>query len=144
MMMAACAVSEAGVMKLVEIRLGYQRRFDNSSDTPDAIWKHIHSDFIHEVNIGRPESQVLGQRWARLWARHEASGVVMAAQRRPAKYLVSFRIRLAGRLHEHAQRCRTNGKILSQSPAELAKHTRRRPCILSGGCISRSCGGSGC
>ena len=73
-------MSDAGAMMLVEIRLSYQSRFDNTSDKADAIWAHIHSDFMKKVNDGDlPQSdgrnvQALEKRFQtelgefRLWA----------------------------------------------------------------------------
>ena len=45
-------MSEAGAMQLVTIRLKYQSRFDNKSDKADAIWAHIHDEFIQLVDTG--------------------------------------------------------------------------------------------
>ena len=39
------ALTELGVIKLVEIRIGYQSRFDNSSDKHDSVWAHVAKDF---------------------------------------------------------------------------------------------------
>ena len=73
-------MSDAGAMMLVEIRLSYQSRFDNTSDKADAIWAHIHSDFMKKVHDGDlPQSdgrnvQALEKRFQtelgefRLWA----------------------------------------------------------------------------
>ena len=73
-------MSDAGAMMLVEIRLSYQSRFDNTSDRADTIWAHIHSDFMKKVNDGDlPQSdgrnvQALEKRFQtelgefRLWA----------------------------------------------------------------------------
>ena len=73
-------MSEAGVMQLVSIRLSYQSRFDNSSDTADNIWATVHGEFMKLVDDGelpkgdgRP-AQALEKRWStelgefRLWA----------------------------------------------------------------------------
>jgi hypothetical protein len=46
-------MSDAGVMMLVQIRLSYQLRFENRSDTTDAIWAHIHNDFMKKVTDGQ-------------------------------------------------------------------------------------------
>ena len=45
-------MSEAGAMQLVTIRLKYQSRFDNTTDKADAIWAHIHDEFIQLVEKG--------------------------------------------------------------------------------------------
>ena len=39
-------MTEAGAMQLVSLRLKYQSRFDNTSDKADAIWAHIHDEFM--------------------------------------------------------------------------------------------------
>ena len=46
------ALSDAGVLRLIEIRLSFQPRFDNSSDKSDDIWKHVCEDFHKEVQQG--------------------------------------------------------------------------------------------
>jgi hypothetical protein len=45
-------MTEAAAMQLVTIRLKYQYRFDNRSDKADAIWAHIHDDFMKLVEDG--------------------------------------------------------------------------------------------
>ena len=45
-------LSEAGAMQLVTLRLKYQSRFDNSSDTADKIWPHIYEEYIKLVEKG--------------------------------------------------------------------------------------------
>ena len=73
-------MSEAGVMQLVSIRLSYQSRFDNSSDTADNIWATVHGEFMKLVDDGElpkgdgRSAQALEKRWStelgefRLWA----------------------------------------------------------------------------
>ena len=45
-------MTDAGAMQLVTIRLKYQYRFDNRSDKADAIWAHIHDEFMKLVEDG--------------------------------------------------------------------------------------------
>ena len=45
---ATRAMTHEGIMLLVEIRISYQPRFDNSADTSNAIWERIHHDFQHK------------------------------------------------------------------------------------------------
>ena len=45
-------MTDAGAMQLVTIRLKYQDRFDNRSDKADAIWAHIHDEFMKLVENG--------------------------------------------------------------------------------------------
>ena len=73
-------LSEAGAMHLVTLRLKYQSRFDNTSDKADAIWAHIHDEFMKLVENGDlvqtdgRSAQALEKRWNtelgefRLWA----------------------------------------------------------------------------
>ena len=39
---STCAMSDGGLLQMVEQRLKLQGRVDNSSDTSDSIWKRIH------------------------------------------------------------------------------------------------------
>ncbi|KAL1527893.1 hypothetical protein AB1Y20_009269 [Prymnesium parvum] len=49
-------MSEAGVLALVDLRMRYESRIANHSDTVDSVWQHIHKDFVHmcdDVNLPR-------------------------------------------------------------------------------------------
>ena len=46
------AMTEAGLICLVEVRIKFQHRFDNSSDKSDSIWEHVRVDFMKHVNSG--------------------------------------------------------------------------------------------
>ena len=45
-------MTEQGLMALVEVRIKYQHRFDNSSDKSDSIWEHVRVDFMRRVASG--------------------------------------------------------------------------------------------
>ena len=46
---ATRAMTHEGIMLLVDIRIGYQPRFDISADNSNAIWERIHHDFQHKA-----------------------------------------------------------------------------------------------
>lgn len=39
-------MSEAGVLALVDLRMRYESRISNHSDTVDSVWQHIHKEFV--------------------------------------------------------------------------------------------------
>ena len=43
------SLTEMATLLIVEIRLKYQARFDNSSDKNSAAWDHIHAEYIKKV-----------------------------------------------------------------------------------------------
>ena len=49
---ATKALSEAGAIRLCELRGKYSKQIDNSSDKVDAVWAHIHRDFMKDVEKG--------------------------------------------------------------------------------------------
>lgn len=46
-------MSEAGSCLLVELKIKYDSKFDNHTDKNDAVWEHVHADFIRAINDGR-------------------------------------------------------------------------------------------
>jgi len=38
-------LTELGVIKLVEVRIGYDKRFDNTSDKAESVWAHVAKDY---------------------------------------------------------------------------------------------------
>lgn len=48
----ARSMSEAGIMKLVALRMQYNHRFENTSDTNDNVWQHIERDFNALIDKG--------------------------------------------------------------------------------------------
>ena len=38
-------LTELGVLKLVEVRIGYDKRFDNTSDKAESVWAHVAKDY---------------------------------------------------------------------------------------------------
>jgi hypothetical protein len=48
----ACGMSESGLLHLVELVCKYGPKSENSSDTSDSIWSHIHADFTKLVMNG--------------------------------------------------------------------------------------------
>ena len=53
-------LSEYGLISLVELRIKYQSRFDNTSDTGDKVWEHVLRDYDALVDRGElPESDRL-------------------------------------------------------------------------------------
>ena len=47
------AMSDAGVLLLVELRCSkYEKKFTNTTDTAESIWRHIHADFERAVQQG--------------------------------------------------------------------------------------------
>ena len=53
---ATRAITNEGAMLLIEIRIGYQPRFDNSSDTSNAIWERIQHNFQQKGRALLPAS----------------------------------------------------------------------------------------
>lgn len=48
------AMSDAGAVLLVDLKLGkFAPRFDNNTDTVDAVWEELHVDFMNEGGRGR-------------------------------------------------------------------------------------------
>ena len=72
-------LSEAALMAIVEIRIKYQKKYDNSSDTAANIWPHIHAEYLKKITDGtlaesdRISNTQLQRRWSlelgkfRLW-----------------------------------------------------------------------------
>ena len=62
-------LSEAALMLLVEVRLKFQKKFDNSSDTAVNIWPHVHAEYIKKITDNtlpesdRISSAQLQRRW---------------------------------------------------------------------------------
>ncbi|KAL1524466.1 hypothetical protein AB1Y20_019360 [Prymnesium parvum] len=56
-------MSEAGVLALVDLRMRYESRIANHSDTVDSVWQHIHKDFVNmcdDVNLPRTDARGVG------------------------------------------------------------------------------------
>ena len=53
-------MSEAGVMKLCEIRGKFQKKFDNTSDKHDAIWEAIADEFKRSADKGEVAQSDVG------------------------------------------------------------------------------------
>ena len=70
------AMSEAGVIALVNDKISYDAEFDNNSDTAAATWERIHSKFCKRVHTGElPETDrrcvaALRRKCARAEQRH--------------------------------------------------------------------------
>ena len=72
-------LSDAALMLIVELRIRFQPKFDNSSDTAVNIWPHIHAEYLKKITDGtlagsdRISSAQLQRRWSlelgkfRLW-----------------------------------------------------------------------------
>ena len=72
-------LSDAALMNIVEIRIKYQKNFDNSSDVAATVWAHVHADYIKKITDGtlaesdRISSVQMQRRWSlelgkfRLW-----------------------------------------------------------------------------
>lgn len=45
-------LTEAGAVKLVKIKIKYDPQFNNTSDTSDAVWEHVHAEFAKAVSDG--------------------------------------------------------------------------------------------
>jgi hypothetical protein len=62
-------LTEMAIITIVELRLKYQARFDNSSDKNSAAWEHIHNDYMKKVSdhtlaeSDRLTSAQLQRRW---------------------------------------------------------------------------------
>ena len=49
---SARSITEAAQLLLVELRMKYESRFTNTSDTADAVWAHIHADYTAAIDDG--------------------------------------------------------------------------------------------
>mmetsp|Transcript_37814 Transcript_37814/g.86490 ORF Transcript_37814/g.86490 Transcript_37814/m.86490 type:complete len:309 (+) Transcript_37814:61-987(+) len=56
-------MSEAGVLALVDLRMRYESRIANHSDTVDSVWQHIHKEFVtmcDDVQLPRTDARAVG------------------------------------------------------------------------------------
>lgn len=44
------AMSPEGAKLLVNLKMRYEHRFDNNSDKVDAVWEHVHKEFVQAAN----------------------------------------------------------------------------------------------
>ena len=101
-------LSEYGLISLVELRIKYQSRFDNTSDTGDKVWEHVLRDYNALVGRGElPKSDEL---------------TLAGIKRHWSNELGSFRLWC-----DSANRAVT----LSGVPTEQVRRRRRRACPVA-------------